>query len=146
MTVLLGRLSRLFTCFVMLMVCPDLSGPDKIGDHNSLPKNPMPRWKGLVSPLTLFTGTVEEEGEYNPDAVDPLLSQIGKEQMANLAKQFRTELPSSTGEGMILPTKVFTSILRRTCQCSIDVWAPICEAPIIALQVSPLANELMSRI
>lgn len=105
----------------------------------------MPHWKGLVSPFTFFTGTAEEEGEYNPDAVDPLLSQMGKEQMANLAEQLQTELPKA-GEGMILPTKVFTSILRRTCQCSIDVWAPVCDAPIIALQVSPLANELMSRI
>jgi hypothetical protein len=119
----------------MLMVCPNLSGPDKIGEHNSLPKNPMPHWIGLVSPLTSSTASSDQKGEYNPDAVDPLLSQIGKEQMANLAKQLRTELPKA-GEGMKLPTKVFTSILRRTCQCSMDVWAPVCDAPIIALQVS----------
>jgi broad specificity phosphatase PhoE len=84
---------------------------------------------------TSSTASSDQKGEYNPDAVDPLLSQIGKEQMANLAEQLRSELPK-TGEGMILPTKVFTSILRRTCQCSIDVWAPVCDAPIIALQVS----------
>jgi len=129
----------------MLMVFPLHNKAEKIGEHNSLPKNPMPHWKGLVSPLTSSTASLDQKGEYNPDAVDPLLSQIGKEQMSSLAIQLRTELPKA-GEGMILPTKVFTSILRRTCQCSMDVWSPVCDAPIIALQVSPLANELMSRI
>jgi hypothetical protein len=135
MSALPENASRSFTYCDMLMVRPPHNEADEIGEHNSLPKNPMPHWIGLVSPLTSSTASFDQKGEYNPDAVDPLLSQIGKEQMANLAKQLRTELPKA-GEGMKLPTKVFTSILRRTCQCSMDVWAPLGDAPIIALQVS----------
>ena len=51
--------------------------------------------------------------------------------MNHLSLKLRSEI------GIVLPSTIFTSITRRTCQSAIEVWRPICgKVPIIASQVS----------
>jgi hypothetical protein len=50
--------------------------------------------------------------------------------MSHLSLKLKSE------HGLPLPTKVFTSINKRTCQSSIEVWRPLLpQVPIIAQQV-----------
>lgn len=115
----------------------------------------MPHWSRLVSPLSLTyqyhsVKLIYQKGLCQPHIVDPALSQIGEEQMSHLSLKLKSI------NDLQLPSKVYTSITKRTCQSSVAVWRPILpKVPITALQVNhpfnpafheSLNSELIDRI
>jgi hypothetical protein len=101
----------------------------------------MPHWSRLIVSIAYQTGAqlpglTCKKGSRNPEIVDPALSPIGQEQMSHLAVKLRAEFE----QGLLPPTKVFTSVTVRTCQSAVEVWRNVLgrEVPIVAMQVSVL--------
>jgi broad specificity phosphatase PhoE len=74
-----------------------------------------------------------QKGLHKPDIVDPALSPIGEEQVSHLALKLQEEING----GMQPPTKVFTSVTKRTCQTATKAWGTVLgpATPILAMQV-----------
>lgn len=79
-----------------------------------------------------------QKGRYDPNTIDPALSQIGAEQISHLALKLQVELaPEADVKDGLPPSKIYTSITKRTCQSAVEAWRPVLgqHVPIIAMQV-----------